>query len=111
MDDRTPHLNRMVAFLAGGLAGAGLALLLAPQSGRVTRERMGRKLRDSADSAREAKDRLTRRGKRIRDKVAHRMDEAASILASRRSAAGQAAGRREEDVASASKTHDGPGVG
>ena len=31
----------MLAFLAGGLVGAGLALLYAPVSGRETRERIG----------------------------------------------------------------------
>jgi gas vesicle protein len=31
----------LLAFLAGGLVGAGLALLYAPVSGRETRERIG----------------------------------------------------------------------
>jgi len=31
----------LLAFLAGGLVGAGLALLYAPASGRETRERIG----------------------------------------------------------------------
>ncbi len=31
----------LVAFLAGGLVGAGLALLYAPASGRETREKIG----------------------------------------------------------------------
>jgi gas vesicle protein len=31
----------LVAFLAGGLIGAGLALLYAPASGRETREKIG----------------------------------------------------------------------
>jgi len=31
----------MLAFIAGGLVGAGLALLYAPASGRETRERIG----------------------------------------------------------------------
>ena len=103
MDDRTPHLNRMVAFLAGGLAGAGLALLLAPQSGRVTRERMGRKLRDSADSARELKGRLVRRGQEIRKEAAYRVDEAVSILAGKRPAADK------EDLASVLDANGGQG--
>jgi gas vesicle protein len=50
------------SFLAGGIAGAAVALLLAPQSGRVTRQIMGRKLNDAADSARELRDRAIRRG-------------------------------------------------
>ena len=59
MDDHTPdrashgasYSALTFAFLAGGVAGAAVALLLAPQSGKVTREIMGRKLNDAADSA------------------------------------------------------------
>jgi gas vesicle protein len=51
MDDRTAYFNWMLCFLAGGIAGAGVALLLAPQSGRSTREMMGRKLRASVEEA------------------------------------------------------------
>ncbi len=47
-----------VSFLAGGIAGATAALLLAPQSGKDTRAMMGRKLNDTADSARELKGRV-----------------------------------------------------
>jgi gas vesicle protein len=46
------------SFLAGGLAGATVALLLAPQSGKVTRQIMRRKLNDTADSARDLKSRM-----------------------------------------------------
>lgn len=45
-------------FLVGGIVGAGAALLLAPQSGRETREQLGQKLRDGADSARQMKDQM-----------------------------------------------------
>ncbi len=69
------------SFLAGGIAGAAVALLLAPQSGRVTREIMGRKLTDAADSARELKDRTIRRGQEIREEATYRVEGAASALA------------------------------
>jgi gas vesicle protein len=87
------------SFLAGGIAGATAALLLAPQSGRVTREIMGRKLNDSADSARELKgrmvdklndaadsarelkDRAIRRGEQVREEATHRVEGAVSALA------------------------------
>ena len=36
----TSPLSLMLGFLAGGLTGAAVALLLAPQSGRATREMM-----------------------------------------------------------------------
>jgi len=87
------------SFLAGGITGAAVALLLAPQSGRVTREIMGRKLNDAADSARELKgrmadklsdaagsalelkDRAIRRGQEIREEATYRVEAAASALA------------------------------
>ncbi len=108
--DRTSHGASYsvltFSFLAGGIAGAAVALLLAPQSGRVTRQIMGRKLNDAADSARELKgrmveklndaadsarelrDRAIRRGEEIRDEGTYRVEEAASALAGK-------AGQRE----------------
>ena len=69
------------SFLAGGLAGATVALLLAPQAGRVTRQIMRRKLSETADSARELKDRAIRRGEQLREEATHRAEGAASALA------------------------------
>ena len=37
MEERNEKLNEVLLFVGGGLLGAGLALLLAPQSGRKTR--------------------------------------------------------------------------
>ena len=85
MNDRTPggnsHLDWMLYFTAGGLVGAGIALLLAPQSGRATRNMMRRKLADTTDSARGLKDRLTRGGQNLRNEAAHRVEGAVSALA------------------------------
>ena len=84
MNDRTPSctspFNWMLYFLAGGVTGASVALLLAPQSGRATREMMGRKLSNTADSARDLKDQLIRRGQKVRDEARHRVDSAVSAL-------------------------------
>ena len=85
MDDRTPHctspFSSMFYFLAGGVTGASVALLLAPQSGRATRELMRGKLNDTAGSARDLKDQLIRRGQEFRDEARHRVDGAVSALA------------------------------
>ena len=77
MIDRTTFFS----FMAGGVTGAGLALLLAPQSGHATRGRIGRKVRDTADSALEMTDRLVQRGEEIGDEAARRVQEAGSALA------------------------------
>ena len=107
MNDQTPdcashgtsYSALTFSFLAGGLAGATVALLLAPQSGKVTRQIMRRKLNetadsardlkgrmvdklnDAADSARELKDRAVRRGQEVREEATYRMEGAASALA------------------------------
>jgi gas vesicle protein len=77
MNDRTTF----VSFLAGGLAGAAVALLLAPLSGYATRGRIQRKLRYTADSARDLTDRAVRRGEEIGDEVSRRVHGAGAALA------------------------------
>jgi len=86
MNDRTAPLSLMFTFLAGGLAGATVALLLTPKSGPATREAMRRSIRDAAVSARDLKDQLIRRGEGIRAEARHRVDGAVSALAGEGSA-------------------------
>ncbi|MCM2256820.1 MAG: YtxH domain-containing protein [Vicinamibacteria bacterium] len=71
----------LLGFLVGGLAGAGVALLIAPQSGRATRAAMKRSLHDTAASARGLKNRALRRGEGARDEAARRVTAAAAALA------------------------------
>ena len=68
-------------FLAGGLAGASVALLLAPQSGKATREAMRSKMRETAASARGLKDRVVRRAEELGNETTRRVGAAASALA------------------------------
>lgn len=77
----THSAGMLYFFLAGGLAGAGVALLLAPQSGKDTREAMRRKLHDADDSARLMKERFLRRAEDIRYGAAGRADAAVSANA------------------------------
>lgn len=77
----TPSVNLMLSFLAGGLTGASVALLLAPRSGRDTREMMRGKLSETAGSARDLRDQLVSKGQKIRDEARHRVDGAVSALA------------------------------
>jgi len=53
----------LVSFLVGGIVGAGLALLFAPQTGRKTR----RKIADLTD---DIKDYATDYTKKLKDKIA-----------------------------------------
>jgi hypothetical protein len=80
MNEQSPYLSSIVFFLAGGVAGAGLSLLLAPQSGKATRQMMASRLKVSADSVRELRDRVVTRGEEAWDEAAHRVGEAASAL-------------------------------
>ena len=56
------HTGRIAGFvswlLLGALLGVGLALLLAPEPGAVTRRRLGSRLHDMRDDAREHLDDL-----------------------------------------------------
>jgi hypothetical protein len=81
MNESTSCSTQIVSLLAGGLVGASVALLLAPQSGKLTRAAMRQKGRETADSARGLKDRAVRRGEEVRDETVRRVGAAASALA------------------------------
>ena len=127
MNDHTPdcashgasYSALTFSFLAGGIAGATAALLLAPQSGKVTREIMGRKLNDAADSARDLKgrmgdklseaaesarelrDRAIRRGHEMQAEATDRMEGAAAALAGKPGKKHRATGDLLDDDSSA----------
>jgi gas vesicle protein len=91
MNDRTAdHSAWLFSFLAGGLTGASVALLLAPQSGKATRDAMQRKLRETTDSARDLKDRALRRGEEVRNEATRRIGVVAHEATRRVGAAAQA---------------------
>jgi gas vesicle protein len=62
--------------ILGALVGAGLALLLAPQSGADTRRSLARKARHLADDARDRYDDARQRVRRARELRQHAKDEA-----------------------------------
>lgn len=86
MNDRTSYLTPVLCFLAGGFAGASVALLMAPQAGDVTREAMRKKLRETDIAARALKDRILQRGEEVRAEATRRVGAAATALAGNGSA-------------------------
>ena len=74
------HSGSVGAFLIGIAVGAGVALLMAPQSGEETRRRIGRAGRDARDRARGAADDLELRARsqvdRARGAVTDQVDRA-----------------------------------
>jgi gas vesicle protein len=79
------------AFLFGALAGAAAALLLAPRSGRETREEIqqgARRLRDAAEeTARQVRDSVNQTLEEVRDEVGGRFDAARDAVEAGRQAA------------------------
>ncbi len=86
----------LLSFLLGGIVGAGLALLLAPQSGEETRK----KIRDFAD---DVKDRTTDYVDKTREKVASYIDDGKGLYEQKKSVvksaieAGKEAYEREKE--------------
>ena len=89
------------SFLAGGLAGATVAVLLAPHSGKVSRAIMRRKLNDASESTRELKGRMV---DRLND-----VAESARELKDRRSAGAGKSVRRPQRLESAGSALAGLG--
>ncbi len=80
MSERLLQLSSMSWFVVGAVAGAGITLLLAPQSGKATRQLMVRKLNSGADSLRGIRNRAVTRGGQAWDEVGLRVGEAVSAL-------------------------------
>lgn len=78
-----------VAFLAGGLIGAGLALLYAPVSGKEARNRIG-------DFAEEIKKKSEEWGVDVRQKVESFMEEEKAIIKAAYDAGREAMEREKE---------------
>jgi gas vesicle protein len=61
-DDESNGAAVLISFLIGGIVGAGLALLLAPQSGKKTRGKI-------VDMAEDARDYASDYAKKIKKKI------------------------------------------
>jgi gas vesicle protein len=76
--------NNLLYFLLGGLAGATVALLYAPRSGRETREMLGEKLREGAERGRELRDELVTRSRELFDEAGEYVEKQKESLERRR---------------------------
>ncbi len=85
MEERNGHSNAVGWFVLGSLAGACTALLLAPATGKRTRDRLTRGLRRTRESVTDFADDLVDTTRHIAEK-AGRMSEKAVRLASDASA-------------------------
>ncbi|MES1258381.1 MAG: YtxH domain-containing protein [Acidobacteriota bacterium] len=72
--------NTVGWFLAGVAAGATLALLYAPQSGKDTRNYIGKTTKESRDAMEASGKELMERGKELYDRGRQIADEAAELF-------------------------------
>lgn len=95
-DDRGSGGSPFLAFLLGGLAGAALALLYAPRSGRETREMLNEKMRDSAERGKDLREQAREKSKAFMDEASGYMDRGREVVEDRkgRLAAAFEAGRQ-----------------
>ncbi len=69
MEDKSKSVLRNAGFfIAGGLIGAGIALLFAPVSGKEAREAIGNKYDDLKDKLKRMEEKVTKIGARMTGK-------------------------------------------
>jgi len=83
-DDRGGASGIILSFLLGGLTGAALAILFAPQSGEETRELLEGKIRQSAERGRQLRDRAQARGREMLEEASEYIDKQRETLDKRR---------------------------
>ena len=74
----------ILSFLVGALTGAAAAVLLAPRSGRETREILGEKWRDASDRGRSLGEEAAQRGREALDDASGYVDRKRGALEKRR---------------------------
>ncbi|MGE0454705.1 MAG: YtxH domain-containing protein [Vicinamibacteria bacterium] len=95
-DDRNGASGVILSFLLGGLAGAALAILFAPRSGKETRDMLGEKVREGAERGREFREKAVSRGREMLDDAGDYLEKHKETLEKRRDrlAAAVEAGRQ-----------------
>lgn len=76
-DDRNSGASGIIlSFLMGGLAGAALAILFAPRSGRETRDMLGERIREGQQRGRDLRDQAANKGREILEDASDYVDRA-----------------------------------
>ena len=83
-DDGANASGIILAFLMGGLAGAALAILYAPRSGKETRDLLGDRLREGTERGRDLKDRASVKGRELLEDAAEYVERQKEGIANRR---------------------------
>ena len=84
-DERNAGTSGVVlSFLLGALSGAALAILLAPRSGRETREMLGEKLRETADRSRRLGEQVLEKGREAAEDASGYVERQREALEKRR---------------------------
>ena len=80
MADENDEIGSLTWFLLGALVGATCALLLAPKSGRDTRDYISQKAQDAGSTITGTSRDLYERGKGVYDKGKQVVDDAAALF-------------------------------
>jgi gas vesicle protein len=74
----------ILSFLVGALTGAAAAVLMAPRSGRETREMLGERLRDAQEQGRNLGEQAAEKCRQALDDASGYVDKQRGVLEKRR---------------------------
>jgi gas vesicle protein len=104
-EENKSMLSVIPAFVLGGLIGAGIALLMAPQSGQETRNMIRNRSLELKDRAVEtAEDTMTRAEKTVDDIASQTKDRVDSIRHRGKEMIEEQRGRLEDEVKAAKRS-------
>lgn len=73
--DNSSASGVLLSFIVGGIAGAALAVLFAPRSGRETREMLAEQVKEGVAKGRDLKNDVVTRSERLRDDAVDFLEE------------------------------------
>ena len=109
-NDQTNPSSVILSFLLGGLAGAALAVLFAPRTGKETRDMLGERIREGQKRGREIKERAVGGAREIIDEAEGFVDRKRGSVSRKKDRlqaaveAGRQAYRDETEQAGAAKS-------